>query len=86
MYCVGLYAIELALAENGGVAFEIFLLSSNWYTTRVMSTSGFTTAILNLRLNGASWDVGDSTTEPGMSKNMGIDTRIVLLSGRILEL
>ena len=26
MYCVVLYAIELALAENGGVAFEISLL------------------------------------------------------------
>ena len=44
-----------------------------------MSTSGFTTAILNLLLNGASWDVGDSTIESGTSKNIGVDTEIMLL-------
>ena len=51
-----------------------------------MIISGFTTAILNLRLNGASWDVGDSTIESAMSKNMGVDTGIMFLSGRVLEL
>ena len=51
-----------------------------------MIISGFTTAILNLRLNGASWDVGDSTIESAMSKNTGVDTRIMFLSGRVLEL
>jgi len=35
-----------------------------------MNTSCFKAAILNLQLNGASWDVEYSTIESGISKNM----------------
>ena len=63
MYCVGLYAIEMALAENKGVSFKISLLTG---IQSELSTSGFTTAILNLQLNGASRDVGNNTIESEM--------------------
>ena len=44
-----------------------------------MSTSGFTTTIFNFQLKGASWGVGDSTIESGTSKNVRVDTEIMLL-------
>ena len=44
-----------------------------------MSTSGCATAIFNFQLKGASWDVGDGTIESETSKNIGVDTEIVLL-------
>ena len=44
-----------------------------------MSISGFTTAIFNVQLKGASWGVGDGTIESETSKNIGVDTEIVLL-------
>ena len=44
-----------------------------------MSTSGFTAAILNFQLKGASWGVDDGTIESETSKNIGVDTEIVLL-------
>ena len=44
-----------------------------------MSTSGFTAAIFNFQLKGASWGVGDSTIESETAKNMGVDTEMVVL-------
>ena len=52
---------------------------SNWYTAWVMSTSGFTTAIFNFQLKGAFWGVWDGIIESETSKNIGVDTEIVLL-------
>ena len=37
------------------------------------------TAILNFQLKGASWGIGDSTIESGTSKNIEVDTEIMLL-------
>ena len=44
-----------------------------------MSTSGFATAILNFQLKGASWGVRDNAIESGTSRNIGVDTEIMLL-------
>ena len=44
-----------------------------------MSTSGFTAAIFNFQLKGASWGVEDGNIESETWKNLGVDTKIVLL-------
>ena len=44
-----------------------------------MNTSGFTAAIFNFQLKGASWGVEDGTIESETWKNLGADMKIVLL-------
>ena len=51
-----------------------------------MSAGTIARHVLDFLKNGASWDIGISTIEQGVLENIGLDTNIMFLAGRIPEL